>query len=210
MCKYKTKNKKLYVGEIMIKDIEDKFSLTFVRKEDKELLKIYYKWQISEDEKNKMSCAWIPEKHSEEFKEENYEKFYNRMQNRLYSEINYAFLKEKKSGKYLDFISYQEQNMRNRSIEMSYYFPKENRKKGYGKILLSLFLDKMFNYQKLNLNKIYAETYEANIGSVKLLNHFGFQIDGRMREHYWFENGKVKYDQLIFSLLRSDWEKKIV
>ena len=65
----------------------------------------------------------------------------------------------------------------------------------------------MFNFGKWNLNKIYAETYEGNIGSVKLLEYFGFKIDGRMREHYWFEDGKVKYDQLVYSLLKSEWEK---
>jgi len=188
-------------------DIEKTYSLTFVKKEDKKLLKMYYKWQVSEDEKEKMSCVWIPEKQTAEFKEENFEKFFQSMQNRLYSEINYAFLQDNKSGNYLGFISYQKLNMRNFSIEISYYLPKRNRQKGFGKIMLSLFLKTMFNYEKMNLNKIYAETYEGNIGSVKLLKHFGFQIDGRMREHYWFDNGKVKYDQLVFSLLRSEWEK---
>ena len=197
-------------GNIMVKNIENLYSLTFVNKEDKELLKQLYKWQISEDEKEKMSCAWVPEKHTEDFDEEKFEKFYQRMQNRLYSEINYDFLKNNKTNKYLGFASYQNRNHRNYSIEISYYFPKENRRKGYGKLLLSLFLDTMFNFQKMNLNKIYAETYEGNIGSVKLLEHFGFQIDGRMREHYWFENGKIKYDQLIYSLLRREWERRIV
>ncbi len=106
----------------MTKDIEKLFSLTFVRKEDKEILKKYYKWQISEDEKDKMSCAWVPEKHTTEFKEENFEKFYKNIQSRLYSEINYAFLKENRTGEYLGFVSYQKRNHRNFSIEISYYF----------------------------------------------------------------------------------------
>ena len=190
----------------MIKKKEKKYSLKFVRKEDKDILKIYYKWQISENEKHKMSCSWLPKKHTMEFNEENFEKFYQSMQNKLYLEINYAFLTDNKTGEYLGFVSYQKRNLRNHSIEFSYYFPKENRKKGYGKILLPIFLETMFNIEKWNLNKIYAETFEGNIGSVKLLKSNNFKIDGRVREHYWFEDGKIKYDQLIFSLLRSDWE----
>ena len=197
-------------GDKMIKDFKKLYSLTFSRKEDKELLKQLYKWQISEDKKEKMSCVWIPEKQTTEFSEENFETFNNNIQPRLGSEISYGFLIKKDSNEILGFISYQKGNMRNHSIKISYYLPKENRRKGYGNILLSLFLDTMFNFQKMNLNKIYAETYEGNIGSVKLLEHFGFQIDGRMREHYWFENGKQKHDQLIYSLLRSEWKKKIV
>lgn len=183
------------------------YSIQFVRKEDKELIKLLYIWQISEDEKDIMSCQWTPEKQTSEFNEDSFEKFYKSIKPRLLNELNYGFLKDNVSEEFLGFISYQKGNMRNHSIEISYYFPKENRRKGFGKILLSLFLDTMFNYEKMNLNKIYAETYEGNEGSVKLLEHFGFTIDGRMREHYWFDDGNIKYDQLIYSLLKRDWKE---
>lgn len=41
------------------------------------------------------------------------------------------------------------------------------------------------------------------IPSICLLKKLGFQLDGRMREHYWI-NGQ-KYDQLVYSLLKNEW-----
>ncbi|MCD4818827.1 MAG: GNAT family N-acetyltransferase [Candidatus Cloacimonetes bacterium] len=180
-------------------------SLVFLRNNDREMLKQLYIWQISEDKKDMMSCTFSPP--TQEYKEENFEKYYNDMKSRL---THYTFLQNNETKELLGFLSYQKINMRNFSIELSYYFPKENRGRGYGTELMSLFLDTMFNFEKMNLNKVYAETYEGNVRSKKLLEHFGFKIDGVMREHYWFDGGKVKYDQLIFSLLRSEWEKYLI
>jgi RimJ/RimL family protein N-acetyltransferase len=70
----------------------------------------------------------------------------------------------------LGLLNYQSYNPRNCSIELSYYFQKENREKGFGTELMSLFLDTIFNYKKWNLNKVYAETYEGNIQSKKKWN----------------------------------------
>lgn len=180
-------------------------SLVFVKTDDKELIKQMYKWQIAEDEKEMMCCTWLPENQTQEYSEEKFEIFFNSLKSKLGSQVNYAILKNNDSDEYLGWINSFNYNPRNFSIEISYYFPKENRRKGYGKIMMSLFLKTMFNFEKMNLNKIYAETYKGNIGSKKLLEQFGFHLDGMMREHYWFDNGKLKYDQLVYSLLRDDW-----
>ena len=180
-------------------------SLVFLRNNDREMLKQLYIWQISETDKNSMACTFGPP--TQEYEEENFEKYYNGMKS---SYTNYVFLQNTETKELLGFLSSQKFNTRNRSMELSYYFPKGNREKGYGTELMSLFLDKMFNFEKINLNKVYAETYEGNIRSKKLLEHFGFKVDGVMREHYWFDGGKIKYNQLIFSLLRSEWKKLII
>lgn len=183
------------------------YSIKFVRTEDKELIKVMYKWQISEDEKEKMCCTWLPEIQTQPYKEEHFKKFFNHMKKYLNSQASYAFLKDNDSEEYLGWINYSKYNRRNFSIEISYYFPKVNRKKGFGKIIMSLFLDTMFNFERMNLNKIYAETYEGNIGSTKLLEQLDFKIEGVRKDYYWFDNGNVKYDQLWYSLLREDWKK---
>lgn len=96
-------------------------------------------------------------------------------------------------------------NSRNHSAEFGYYFPECNRGKGLGSIMLCLFLKEVFSDEKLNINKLYATTASNNTASIGLLKKFGFTLDGRMREHYWI--GEERFDQLVFSILRAEWEK---
>ncbi|MBZ9623822.1 GNAT family N-acetyltransferase [Clostridium sp. FP2] len=42
-----------------------------------------------------------------------------------------------------------------------------------------------------------------NIPSIKLLEKFGFKLDGRLREHYWIN--EEKYDQFNYSMLKCEW-----
>ncbi|MCE5323879.1 GNAT family N-acetyltransferase [bacterium] len=95
-------------------------------------------------------------------------------------------------------------NPRNHSAEFGYYLPEQNRNKGLGSIMLQQFVGLSFGDRKYNLNKLYATTSSSNIPSVSLLEKCGFAMDGRQREHYWIE-GK-RYDQLIYSILRSEWD----
>lgn len=69
--------------------------------------------------------------------------------------------------------------------------------------MLAKFIETVFKDDDLNLNKIYATTSSNNLASIKLLEKFGFKLDGRLREHYWIN--EYKYDQLIYSMLRNEW-----
>ena len=71
--------------------------------------------------------------------------------------------------------------------------------------MLAKFIETSFNDEDLNLDKIYATTSSYNIPSVKLLEKFGFKLDGRLREHYWINENK--YDQLIYSILKNEWKR---
>ena len=95
-------------------------------------------------------------------------------------------------------------NPRNRSAEFGYYLPKSNRGAGNGSRMMKLFLKKAFADETLALHKLYATTSSGNAASNGLLQKFGFHLDGRLREHFFV--GGEKYDQMIYSLLRTEWE----
>jgi len=72
--------------------------------------------------------------------------------------------------------------------------------------MLSKFIELSFKDDEINLNKIYATTSSNNYPSIKLLEKYNFKLGGRLREHYWIYD--KKYDQLIYSILKEEWNKK--
>ncbi len=177
------------------------FSLERIWVNDLEAIKFVYLCQINDSEKDKSTFQPVNNQVLE-YNEDKFQKFLPQFQENLRKSIVYYGLK--KNNKFIGFIQFRNYNPRNHSAEMGFYFPKENRRKGYGKILLPLFLKLIFAHDYFfKINKIYGETCETNIGSVKLFESFGFHLDGTMREHYWFENSK--YNQLVYSLLKSEY-----
>ena len=114
----------------------------------------------------------------------------------------YVLVKKDDSNMPLGKITLFDLNSRNHSAEFGYYLPKNNRALGLGNIMLAKFIETSFNDDDLNLNKIYATTSSNNLPSIKLLEKFGFKLDGRLRDHYWINENK--YDQLIYSILRNE------
>lgn len=99
-------------------------------------------------------------------------------------------------------IRYFNLNLLNRTAEIGYLVNPAEQRKGYareGLILLARFL-----FEKLDLNKIYAQTGAFNNASVALLRSLNFHQDATLREHHFY-NGKV-HDDFIFSLLRREFE----
>ncbi|AAK80434.1 RimJ/RimL family protein N-acetyltransferase [Clostridium acetobutylicum] len=118
--------------------------------------------------------------------------------------ITYVLIEEN-SNEPLGKISLFDFNTRNRSAEIGYYLPEVNRKRGLGSIMLDKFLNKAFSEKSLNLNKIYATTASNNYASIKLLEKYDFNLDGRIRERYFIKEDK--YDQLIYSILKREWKE---
>ncbi len=87
-------------------------------------------------------------------------------------------------------------------MEFGYYLPPAHRGHGLGTVMLRLFLAEMFSNEILDLHKLYATTAEFNTASIRLLKHFGFHVDGVLRDHYWTVEGVTA--QLHFSLLRAE------
>jgi ribosomal-protein-alanine N-acetyltransferase len=69
--------------------------------------------------------------------------------------------------------------------------------------MLRLGISYLFDH--LGLNKIYCQTAEFNIPSIKILQKLEFHRDAILREHHELE-GKL-FDDFVFSLLRNDWIK---
>jgi RimJ/RimL family protein N-acetyltransferase len=113
------------------------------------------------------------------------------------------YLTDRENKEILGKITLFDYNERNQSAEFGYYIPEEKRKKGYGSIMILLFLKEVFLNESINLNKVYATTASGNTSSIRLLVKNNFMLDGRLREHYWFKD-EVQ-DQLHYSLLRKDW-----
>ena len=157
-----------------------------------------HNWSIKE--KNFESYTCRPLKSAQSFEEYSCKilKAISEKQERIY-----ILVKKGDNNMPLGKITLFDLNSRNHSAEFGYYLPKNNRALGLGNIMLAKFIETSFNDDDLNLNKIYATTSSNNLPSIKLLEKFGFKLDGRLRDHYWINENK--YDQLIYSILRNEW-----
>jgi len=63
-----------------------------------------------------------------------------------------------------------------------------------------------FGFNEMQLHRVEAFVSPANEPSLKLLNKLGFQQEGYLREHYFFD-GKMQ-DSLVFSLLKREYPNK--
>jgi RimJ/RimL family protein N-acetyltransferase len=160
-----------------------------------------YNWNI--DEKNLEQYTCRPLKLANI-----YDEYYNKITVSINNENekNYILVDIDNDKMPLGKIKLFDYNSRNHSAEFGYYLPEENRNKGLGSIMLELFLKISFTDTNDMLNKLYATLASYNIPSKKLLEKYGFQLDGKLREHYW-TNGS-KYDQYIYSMLKSEWENR--
>jgi RimJ/RimL family protein N-acetyltransferase len=117
----------------------------------------------------------------------------------------YVLVNQDNCKVHLGKITLFDLNPRNHSAEFGYYLPENNRGQNLGNIMISKFIQRCFKNDELNLNKLYATTSSNNYSSIKLLEKYGFKLDGRLREHYWIDENR--YDQLIYSILKQEWTK---
>lgn len=59
-----------------------------------------------------------------------------------------------------------------------------------------------YAFEELGLLKLVAHVFELNIGSARVLEKSGFQLEGRLRKH--FRKDGVLYDARIYGLLKDD------
>jgi len=91
------------------------------------------------------------------------------------------------------------------SVDIGYWLGEAFWKKGYMTEAIGMAVDFIFE-QYASVNRIQACIYAFNQASEKVLVRNGFQLEGRLRQAY-FKDG-VFVDGLMFSQLRSDWQKK--
>ena len=77
------------------------------------------------------------------------------------------------------------------------------RGKGYGDESMRLALNFIFN--ELNLHRVQLTVFGYNARAIKLYERLGFVQEGRFRE--FLERDGVRYDMLLFGLLRDEWRQ---
>jgi len=83
--------------------------------------------------------------------------------------------------------------------EIGYVFHKDYWGKGYGTEAVSMMDN--FAFGALKLHKLHARVTDTNVGSVRVLEKNGFELEGRFRDYYFVE-GRY-YDGLFFGKLES-------
>lgn len=152
-----------------------------------------YKWYCEEESFEYFTCRPIVKRWTERNQYINFiEKEYSENKQRTF-----VLLKRDYSQEPIAKINLFDYNPRNRTAEIGYYMPLENRGKGYGTILLGLGLEAIFNLPNFPLNKVYATTSSENEPSISLLEKMGFLLEGRLREHYWIDGKRL--EQLIYA-----------
>jgi len=62
-----------------------------------------------------------------------------------------------------------------------------------------------YGFEELNLNRIFTETYNFRKLYIKILEKFGFKLEGELREQYFTES--KYYNAQIHSILNKEWQK---
>ena len=107
-------------------------------------------------------------------------------------------------NRFIGEISLYNLNPKNRSVGVGYFTGADYRQQGYTKEGLWLLLNYLFKV--VGLNKVMADTGAFNQASIALLKSLGFRQDGCLRQHQLLDG--VLHDQLLFSLLAEEWQKR--
>lgn len=83
--------------------------------------------------------------------------------------------------------------------EIGYVFHKEYWGKGYGTESVALMSD--FAFESLNLHRVHASVVDVNIGSARILAKNGYELEGRLKDHYFIED--KYYDALLFGKIET-------
>jgi ribosomal-protein-alanine N-acetyltransferase len=86
-----------------------------------------------------------------------------------------------------------------KQAEIGYVFHKDHWGKGYGSECVALMSN--FAFESLNLHKIHACVVDANIGSARILEKNGYELEGRLKDNYFIED--KYYDALLFGKIQS-------
>ncbi|KUO70908.1 MAG: GNAT family acetyltransferase [Clostridia bacterium BRH_c25] len=83
--------------------------------------------------------------------------------------------------------------------EIGYVFHSRHWGKGYGTETTAIMND--FAFASLNLHKLHARVVDANIGSARVLEKNGFELEGRLKDYYFIDN--TYYDLMLYAKFRS-------
>lgn len=109
---------------------------------------------------------------------------------------------EKNSGTVIGWCGYHTWYLDHDRAELGYgLFEEKHKRKGIMSETLRAVL--AYGFEEMNLTRIEAFTATDNIASIGVVEKFGFQYEGRLRQHYKV-NGHA-HDSNVYSLLRSEY-----
>lgn len=94
--------------------------------------------------------------------------------------------------------AFRQENIYSCTAELGYYLDEAYWSKGIMTQAVKMICDKIFN--QTDIIRIYAEPFSNNIGSRKVLEKAGFQLEGIMKNNT-IKNGKVQ-DMAMYSYTR--------
>ncbi len=106
----------------------------------------------------------------------------------------------KETGARLGTCGFHIWDRRNNRVEIGYDLLPEYWGKGYMSEALPVALNFAFN--DMEIHRVYATTYVANLRSQKVLERLGFAREGLLKDFFYFQ-GKY-YDQFLYSLIKQD------
>ncbi len=119
------------------------------------------------------------------------------------SSFLFFLLKEKTSMKLIGRCAYHNYMAMHKRSEIGYDIKKEeNKNKGYMKEALKAILK--YGFEEMRLNRVEAFIGPRNTPSRRLVEGYGFTIEGQMREHFCVNN--IMQDSMVYSLLVSEYE----
>jgi len=91
----------------------------------------------------------------------------------------------------------------NRHADVHFYIGKNGEwiDNNYSNDAIKIVLN--YGFERLNLNKLWAEIYEIDSKKLEFFKKLGFTIDASLREHYYYD-GKY-HTSHILSLLKSEY-----
>ena len=95
--------------------------------------------------------------------------------------------------------AFRQGNIHFRTAELGYYLAEEYWGRGIMTIAVKQICEKLF--AETDILRIFAEPFDCNVGSRRVLEKAGFQLEGILK-NYAFKNGKV-LDMAIYSYTRN-------
>jgi RimJ/RimL family protein N-acetyltransferase len=86
--------------------------------------------------------------------------------------------------------------------EVALWLVPEVHGEGYGTEVLSFLVE--YAFEEKGLHRVYDRIADFNDGSQRMVERFGFEEEGRLREHL-FLDGEYR-DEVVSGLLREEWD----
>ena len=110
----------------------------------------------------------------------------------------------KMGGDFIGDIGFYDYEKKHRKTEVGYKLASAHWKKGYMSEALEAVLE--YIYKETDVNRVQALVDPRNPPSYLLLEKYGFQKEGTLRD-YEFEKGDY-VDLVMLSVLRREWESR--